>query len=58
MYCNKNSRLRIYKATARPIITYAAETIMTLTNEEEEKLNIEERTIIRTIMVPKQIDEN
>lgn len=54
---SRKTKLRIYKTLVRPIVTYAMETI-TLTNNEEEKLKILERKVIRSIMGPKKISEN
>lgn len=51
------TKLKIYKTTIRPLITYAAETL-TLTQLEEEKLKIFERKRIRTIMGPKKENTN
>lgn len=49
---SRNTKFKIYKTLIRPVITYAGET-MCLSMQEEEKLRIFERKVMRTIMGPK-----
>lgn len=48
------TKLKIYKAALRPIITYASETTF-LTTKVEEKLRKLERKTLRRILGPKMI---
>lgn len=52
---NRRTKMRTYKATIRPVVTYASET-MCLTKKDEEKLRTFERKIVRKIMGPKQTE--
>lgn len=54
---SKNTKLKIYKTTIRPVVTYAAE-VANLTSKEEEQLKIFERKIVRMIMGPKKVNQN
>lgn len=51
----RKTKLRIYKTAIRPVVTYAAETIC-LTKQDENKLRIFERKILRKIFGLKKID--
>lgn len=53
---SKKTKLKVYKTTIRPILTYAAEN-MCLTLRQEEQLKIFERKIIRKIYGGKKINE-
>ena len=44
----RNRKIKIYRTTIRPIVTYAIETA-NITKEEEAKLQVFERKVIRTI---------
>lgn len=54
---SKRTRTRISKTMARPTITYGMETIILIKNEED-KFQILERKIIRTIMGPQKMSES
>jgi hypothetical protein len=53
---NRSSKLRVYKALIRPVVTYGSE-IWTLTGRNEQQLKIFERKILRKIFGSIQ-DEN
>jgi hypothetical protein len=48
---NKNLKLQIYKTIIRPVVTYGCET-WTLTHQNEQRLRIFERKILRKIFGP------
>ena len=52
---SRNTKIKIYRTTIRPIVTYAIETA-NITKEEEAKLQVFERKVIRTIIGPKVIE--
>lgn len=54
---DKKTKIKIYKTMIKPILTYSAETV-TLTQKEENKLQITERKIIRTIVGNVKTKEN
>ncbi|KAJ3667210.1 hypothetical protein Zmor_002610 [Zophobas morio] len=53
---SKDTKLRVYKAAIRSVVTYAAET-MSLTRDAEEKMSRFERKIVRRIMGMKKIQD-
>lgn len=52
----KRTKIKMYKTIIRPITTYAAETL-TMTQKQEEKIEIFERKVMRNILGPHKIQE-
>ena len=53
---NRSSKLKIYKSSIRPIVTYGCEA-RTLTNRDEQYLRIFERRILRKVFGPVQNED-
>jgi hypothetical protein len=53
---NRSSKLKIYKSSIRPAVTYGCEA-WTLTNRDEQHLRIFERRILRKIFDPVQNED-
>ena len=54
-FLKKNTKMKIYKTTIRPVVTYSSET-WSLTTKDENNLRIFERQILRKIFGPVNID--
>jgi len=55
-FLKKNTKMEIYKALIRPVVTYSSET-WTLTAKDENNLRIFERQILRKVFGPVNIDD-
>lgn len=52
---SRKTKIKIYKAAIRPVITYGAE-VMCLSSRDEEDLRVLERKIMRSILGPRRED--